>query len=116
MSIDIEEIRADLQTRQVAPDAIVDLIARLQAEDGLFIVCPQCGRRRNFTRVLATVTDWEKLIPLLEGAWCQPCVVADTLRNLNIICVLTGHPGDPQEQEECTHYGFRVSRKRMRRF
>jgi hypothetical protein len=116
MPITIEETRADLQMRQVAPDVIARLTARLREDGGLFIVCPKCGRRRNFTHLLASVSDWENLIPLLESSWCEPCVMADIVENLNVVCVLTRHPGEPLEKEEVTHYGFPASRKRKRRF
>jgi hypothetical protein len=114
MSIDLEETRSDLERRKIAPATIASLLDRLRDEHGLFIACPNCGRRRNFSHVIDAVTDWEELIPLLERAWCQRCVREDILANL--VCVLTRHPGDPQEQEQVTHYGFRAAGKRRRRF
>jgi len=116
MPIDIGGTRADLEMRQVAADEIARLTARLREDDGLFIACPKCGRRRNFTSLLATVSDWENLIPLLECSWCKLCVMADIVTNLNVVCVLTGHQGEMLEREEVTHYGFHASRKRKRRF
>lgn len=115
MSINLEETRADLEQRKVEPGTIAGLIARLSDENGLFIACPKCGRRRNFSHLLASVTDWEDLIPLLERAWCERCIREDIVANFTIVCVLTRHPGDAQEQEEVTHYGFRAAGKRRRR-
>lgn len=112
MTIDLEETRADLERRNVEPATIAGLIARLRDEQGLFIACPKCGRRRNFSQVLASVTDWEVLIPVLERSWCQSCVREDILANL--VCVLTRHQEDSREQ--FTHYGFRAAGTRRRRF
>ena len=117
MTINLEEARADLQMRQVPTETIDGLLARLRADDGLFIVCPHCGRRRNFSHLPAVVSDWENLITVLERVWCERCVRADLLKNLTVVCLLTRMPGEAENQEEeVTHYGFRASSRRKRRY
>lgn len=54
------------------------------------IPCPTCGKARDFSRLPATVTDWQALIPLIVSEPCEGCRITDILLSLKVVCLNTG--------------------------